>query len=74
MQLCVHAQWNWLFFLQEIELSDEEKSYVMDLKPYYNPSPYTVEQKFSLPRVFNLFRGLGLRHLIVTDEKNVVSP
>uniref|UniRef100_K1Q6L9 Chloride channel protein n=1 Tax=Magallana gigas TaxID=29159 RepID=K1Q6L9_MAGGI len=57
--------------VSEIELSDEEKSYVMDLKPYYNPSPYTVEQKFSLPRVFNLFRGLGLRHLIVTDEKNV---
>ncbi|XP_048736803.1 H(+)/Cl(-) exchange transporter 7-like isoform X2 [Ostrea edulis] len=57
--------------VSEIDLSDEEKSYVIDLKPYYNPSPYTVEKKFSLSRVFNLFRGLGLRHLIVTDEKNV---
>ncbi|XP_062566796.1 H(+)/Cl(-) exchange transporter 7-like isoform X2 [Saccostrea cucullata] len=57
--------------VSEIELSEEEMTYVMDLKPYYNPSPYTVEQKFSLPRVFNLFRGLGLRHLIVTDENNV---
>lgn len=72
--MCACTMKLWLFFLQEIELSDEEKSYVMDLKPYYNPSPYTVEQKFSLPRVFNLFRGLGLRHLIVTDEKNVASP
>ncbi|KAK3085494.1 hypothetical protein FSP39_004173 [Pinctada imbricata] len=57
--------------VEEIEISEEEMDYEMDLKPYYNPTPYTVESIFSLPRVFNLFRGLGLRHLIVVNDKNV---
>lgn len=30
-------------------------------------------QSFSLPKVFRLFRALGLRHLVVTNEVNEVS-
>ena len=26
-----------------MDISEEEKEYEMDLKPYYNPTPYTVE-------------------------------
>lgn len=30
-------------------------------------------QEASLPRVFKLFRALGLRHLVVVDNHNQVS-
>lgn len=33
-----------------------------------------VLQEASLPRVFKLFRALGLRHLVVVDNHNQVSP
>lgn len=29
-------------------------------------------QETSLPRVFKLFRALGLRHLVVVDDQNKV--
>lgn len=56
--------------VHEIDIEEEEREYIMDLRPFMNPSPYTIESTFSLPRVFKLFRGLGLRHLIVVNEKN----
>lgn len=31
-------------------------------------------QETSLPRVFKLFRALGLRHLVVVDDENRVGP
>jgi len=31
-----------------------------------------VEQNTSMPRIFKLFRGLGLRHLVVVNRKNEV--
>lgn len=31
-------------------------------------------QEASLPRVFKLFRALGLRHLVVVDNQNQVGP
>ena len=30
-------------------------------------------QNASMPRMFRLFRGLGLRHLIIVDEENKVN-
>ena len=105
------------FPLQECEISDEEKSFWIDLKPFMNPTPYTVPkvttdflfhaetchvftfslflhnlkklisntnifhdidifvlfmQNASMPRMFRLFRGLGLRHLIIVDGQNRV--
>ncbi|KAL8566320.1 hypothetical protein ACOMHN_050438 [Nucella lapillus] len=54
--------------IQDLDISEEEKHYVMDFQPYMNRTPYTVNPDFSLPRVFRLFRGLGLRHLVVIDE------
>ncbi|KAL3859997.1 hypothetical protein ACJMK2_010174 [Sinanodonta woodiana] len=56
--------------MDEIEISDEEKEYTMDLKPFLLPNPYTIDPTFSLPRLFKLFRGLGLRHLIVVNENH----
>lgn len=59
-----------LLKIQDIKISDEEMEYMMDLRPYLTPNPYTIEPTFSLPRLFKLFRGLGLRHLIVVNDCN----
>lgn len=58
--------------IEEINLTDEELSCTLDLRPFMNPSPYTVPLTSSLPRVFRLFRALGLRHLIVVNDFNEV--
>uniref|UniRef100_A0A8C9J319 Chloride channel protein n=1 Tax=Panthera tigris altaica TaxID=74533 RepID=A0A8C9J319_PANTA len=55
-----------------IHVSQDERECTMDLSEFMNPSPYTVPQEASLPRVFKLFRALGLRHLVVVDNCNQV--
>lgn len=59
--------------IQEINVTEEEKRYTIDLRPFMNPSPYTVQHSASLPRVFRLFRALGLRHLAVVNDTNEVT-
>ncbi|WAR12442.1 CLCN7-like protein, partial [Mya arenaria] len=54
----------------DIAISDEERDYMMDLRPYITPNPYTIEPSFSFARLFKLFRGLGLRHLVVVNDCN----
>ncbi|XP_053508003.1 H(+)/Cl(-) exchange transporter 7 isoform X1 [Ictalurus furcatus] len=58
--------------IQSIHVSQDERECMMDLTEFMNPTPYTVLQETSLPRVFKLFRALGLRHLVVIDEANRV--
>ncbi|XP_031303348.1 H(+)/Cl(-) exchange transporter 7 isoform X3 [Camelus dromedarius] len=58
--------------IQSIHVSQDERECTMDLSEFMNPSPYTVPQEASLPRVFKLFRALGLRHLVVVDNHNQV--
>lgn len=58
--------------IQSIHVSQDERNCMMDLSEFMNPTPYTVPQETSLPRVFKLFRALGLRHLVVVDEENRV--
>uniref|UniRef100_A0A8D0B4Y4 Chloride channel protein n=1 Tax=Salvator merianae TaxID=96440 RepID=A0A8D0B4Y4_SALMN len=58
--------------IQSIHVSQDERECLMDLTEFMNPSPYTVPQEASLPRVFKLFRALGLRHLVVVDKYNQV--
>ncbi|XP_075880015.1 H(+)/Cl(-) exchange transporter 7 isoform X1 [Nelusetta ayraudi] len=58
--------------IQSIHVSQDERECMMDLTEFMNPTPYTVPQDTSLPRVFKLFRALGLRHLVVADDKNKV--
>ncbi|EHH31296.1 hypothetical protein EGK_12343 [Macaca mulatta] len=55
--------------IQSIHVSQDERECTMDLSEFMNPSPYT---EASLPRVFKLFRALGLRHLVVVDNRNQV--
>ncbi|KAJ0000796.1 hypothetical protein NQD34_005816 [Periophthalmus magnuspinnatus] len=58
--------------IQSIHVSQDERECMMDLTEFMNPTPYTVPQDTSLPRVFKLFRALGLRHLVVVDDENRV--
>ncbi|KAK2829032.1 hypothetical protein Q7C36_017022 [Tachysurus vachellii] len=59
--------------IQSIHVSQDERECMMDLTEFMNPTPYTVPEETSLPRVFKLFRALGLRHLVVVDDQNRVT-
>ncbi|KAJ4932306.1 hypothetical protein JOQ06_010731, partial [Pogonophryne albipinna] len=58
--------------IQSIHVSQDERECMMDLTEFMNATPYTVPLETSLPRVFKLFRALGLRHLVVADDVNRV--
>lgn len=58
--------------LEDIEVLDEERELELDLRPYMNLAPYTLTENSNLPRIFRLFRGLGLRHLVIVDDHNRV--
>ncbi|XP_049852821.1 H(+)/Cl(-) exchange transporter 7 isoform X4 [Schistocerca gregaria] len=58
--------------IDEVSLSETERTFSVDLRPFMNQSPYTVQHSASLPRVFRLFRALGLRHLPVVNDANEV--
>ncbi|XP_045194209.1 H(+)/Cl(-) exchange transporter 6-like isoform X2 [Mercenaria mercenaria] len=48
------------------------KDLVIDLNPYINQSALAIPEKFSLKRTYVIFRTLGLRHLTVIDNNNIV--
>lgn len=58
--------------IDTVMLSEEEKHFEIDLSPYLNFSPYSLNENSNLPRVFKLFRGLGLRHIVIVDQNNYV--
>ncbi|CAH2106555.1 unnamed protein product [Euphydryas editha] len=58
--------------IDELKISEWEKTYTIDLRPFMNPSPYTLPHRASLPRLFRLFRALGLRHLPIVNDHNEV--
>ena len=52
-----------------ISLHELNTCYV-DFGPYLHLSPFTVQSYTPIYRVYTLFRGLGLRHLIVLNSNN----
>lgn len=58
--------------IQDIKIDDDERDLWMDLTPYMNPTPHTVQDQTPVPRAFRLFRSLGLRHLVVLNRSNEV--
>ena len=58
--------------VSNIHVKDSEREFELDLRPYMNLSPYSVTENSNLPRIFRLFRGLGLRHLTIVDQTNRV--
>ncbi|ELT96405.1 hypothetical protein CAPTEDRAFT_203043 [Capitella teleta] len=55
------------------DISPDEYDSVIDLRMHMDRAPYSIQDEISLPRVFKLFRGLGLRHLIVVTDRNRVA-
>lgn len=58
--------------IEQVAITDEEKTYTIDLRHFMNPSPYTIQHSATLPRTFRLFRALGLRHIPVVNDTNEV--
>lgn len=58
--------------IEAVQISEQERQYTIDLRPVMNPSAYSVTHSASLPRIFRLFRALGLRHLVVVNDRNEV--
>lgn len=54
--------------IEDIELTDEEMDMYIDLHPFTNTSPFTVVETMSLAKALNLFRDVGLRHLLVIPK------
>ncbi|XP_046660169.1 H(+)/Cl(-) exchange transporter 7-like isoform X2 [Homalodisca vitripennis] len=58
--------------IEKIEVDPLYYDVEVDLTPYYDPYPYVVQETMPLTKSYDLFRSLGLRHMIVVDEENVV--
>eukprot|EP00118_Oscarella_pearsei_P000384 m.4821 g.4821 ORF g.4821 m.4821 type:complete len:944 (+) comp11335_c0_seq1:104-2935(+) len=54
--------------IHDITVPDLGYNKIMDVTPYMHPCPYTIHPLSPLPYVFNLFRTMGLRHLVVVDS------
>ncbi|KAI0228543.1 H(+)/Cl(-) exchange transporter 7 [Lamellibrachia satsuma] len=57
---------------QDDNLCEDELDSVIDLRMHMDRSPYIVQEDVSLPKIFKLFRGIGLRHLVVVNDRNRV--
>uniref|UniRef100_A0A2S2NYS5 Chloride channel protein n=1 Tax=Schizaphis graminum TaxID=13262 RepID=A0A2S2NYS5_SCHGA len=59
--------------IEDIELLQNDLKLTIDLSRFMNPSPYIVQHTMSLPRIFKLFRAMGLRHIVVVNDSNEVA-
>jgi len=58
--------------IADVSIQEEDTSCWLDLRPYANTAPYTVNETASIQRTYRLFRTLGLRHLCVVNHYNQV--
>ncbi|XP_033749543.1 H(+)/Cl(-) exchange transporter 7-like [Pecten maximus] len=58
--------------IHQIHISPQERNFHIDLKSFLNPGAYSVSHCASFPRIFRLFRALGLRHVVVVNRKHQV--
>lgn len=60
--------------LKDINIHEDKTlhNYHINMKMFMNPSPYSVHERTSVPRAFQIFRALGLRHLLVVNNDNHV--
>lgn len=58
--------------IHDVHLTPDDLEMYIDLAPFLNPSPYVVPEDMSLTKVYNLFRQLGLRHILVVPRASRV--
>jgi len=54
--------------VSSLKVEAHEMGSFVDLRPYMNPTPYTVHACAPVARAFALVRGLGLRHVAVVND------
>lgn len=52
------------------KLNSLDKTHLLDLRPFLDPSPLTVGKLMPLSRVYRLFNEIGVRHLPVIDPQH----
>lgn len=58
--------------IDDVEMRSADRNCLLDLRPYANTAPYTVNETASIQRTYRLFRTLGLRFLCVVNHSNQV--
>merc|ERR1712157_148849 len=58
--------------IENIILNNNDHECILDLRPYANTTPYTINATASIQRTYRLFRTLGLRFLCVVNHHNQV--
>jgi chloride channel 7 len=56
--------------IEDIRIDGADRELYMDLRPYCNTAPHTIQETTTVNRAYELFRALGLRILIVTNRYN----
>ncbi|XP_037948241.1 H(+)/Cl(-) exchange transporter 7 [Teleopsis dalmanni] len=59
--------------INDFKMNDDYVDFTINFDIFMNPSPVRVSEHDSVPKIFNKFRALGLRHMIVIDRENRVS-
>mmetsp|Transcript_26636 Transcript_26636/g.34715 ORF Transcript_26636/g.34715 Transcript_26636/m.34715 type:complete len:324 (+) Transcript_26636:3-974(+) len=58
--------------IDDVDMRAGDRNCWLDLRPYANTAPYTVNETASIQRTYRLFRTLGLRFLCVVNHNNQV--
>eukprot|EP00978_Attheya_sp_CCMP212_P032602 scaffold128088_cov41-Attheya_sp.AAC.3 len=58
--------------IDDVNMRTGDRNSWLDLRPYANTVPYTVNETASIQRTYRLFRTLGLRFLCVVNHNNQV--
>ncbi|KAH8371896.1 hypothetical protein KR093_009264, partial [Drosophila rubida] len=59
--------------IKSVRPLDRKIHYTVDLSLFMNPSPIRVNAHDCVPKIFNIFRALGLRHMLVINNENRIA-
>ncbi|XP_034107975.1 H(+)/Cl(-) exchange transporter 7 [Drosophila albomicans] len=59
--------------IKSVRPLDRKINYTVDLSLFMNHSPIRVNAHDCVPKIFNIFRALGLRHMLVINNENRIA-